>query len=93
MEKKREKIFQQVIQLNFYEKYFIVGELGKGSFANVCEKFIQVFLAKKKKNMKQEYAVKIINKKDKYGQNTKSIVEEEKRILSILNSKYVCKYY
>ena len=40
---------------------------------------------------KKRYAVKVVNKKDKHGTPTKQIVEEEKKILSILNSEYICR--
>lgn len=39
----------------------------------------------------QKVAVKIVSKKDKHGVSTKGITEEEKRILTIMNSDYVCK--
>lgn len=36
-------------------------------------------------------AVKIVAKKDKNGSCTKNIVDEEKKILRLLDSDYVCK--
>ena len=50
----------------------------------------QVYLARNKSDNKK-FAVKIVNKKDKHGSPTKQIVEEEKRILAMLESDYVCK--
>jgi serine/threonine protein kinase len=47
-------------------------------------------MGKNKVNNKK-YAVKMIPKKDKYGNNSKAFVEEEKSILSSLDSEYVCR--
>ena len=81
---------KKVIQLNFTEKYHILEIIGKGSFSNVCWYILQVYLARSKSD-NRKYAVKIVNKKDKHGSPTKQIVEEEKKILGILNSSYICK--
>lgn len=39
----------------------------------------------------RKVAVKIVSKKDKHGSPTKGIVEEEKRILTLLDSEHICK--
>lgn len=86
----QERLFKDVIQLNFYEKYSLLELLGKGTYSKVFFSLSQVYLAKNRDN-ERKYAVKIVAKKDKNGACTKNIVEEEKKILRVLNSDYVCR--
>lgn len=84
------KLLKEVIQLNFYEKYSLLELLGKGTYSKVEFYIQQVYLGKNKDNDKK-VAVKIVAKKDKNSTCTKSIVDEEKKILRLLDSDYVCK--
>ena len=41
----------------------------------------------------KKYAAKVVPKTDSHGFNTKSIVEEEKKILKYLNSTLICEMH
>ena len=73
------QISKYVTQVKFNTRFETMDTLGEGSFA-------KVFLAKKKNEGGQEYAVKMVSKLDRNKNKNRESVEQERLALETLNN-------